>query len=298
MGLLERFKSKVQLLFEFDPKKSLFLLPVLRVTIYSITFLAFIVGLTIALHSNLEWRLDGEGFNYFVQQFKVPLGIWALLIPLVAVIGANHRSVQTKEQIEKTTEQNIFANHYKHLEEFGTYLKTILELESSELFDARKVHHRLYPNTLEGDLALSKEVLVKIEVVFKEIVSNFKQLNGDCRTTQVTSIDGVELALSQLEYSLYSECTANLISKTTGGSANVVSKAGDGSVIPASETPITMRSLFTIWIARAQIIKSILEFDPRVDSTPSLSKVCSIDIEKVPDHYLPHKFPAPQFELF
>jgi len=99
----------------FDPSKSLFELKVFWFTVIFIIILALFPTFTIMLNNSLVCDLSADGWNYFVSAFKVPLGILALLIPVGALLAANHRSEQTKKQIEEANAQNIFANHYKHI---------------------------------------------------------------------------------------------------------------------------------------------------------------------------------------
>lgn len=104
----------------------------------------------------LPFNFTASGFNYFTDQFKVPAALLAIGFTLVGLCAANHRSEQTKKQIERTSsqialtnnqitltrEQNIFANHYKHLEEFEKFLKILHEKEVANLERSKEYYKK------------------------------------------------------------------------------------------------------------------------------------------------------------
>lgn len=113
---------------DFSPEKNLFSLPVIRWGGGSIFIIAFISALIIAFHSrNLPFELSPDGFENFAKNFKVPATFLAIMAAFIGLCAANHRSEQSKAQIKLTSEQNIFSNHYKHLEEFESFIKIIHE---------------------------------------------------------------------------------------------------------------------------------------------------------------------------
>ncbi|WP_114635354.1 hypothetical protein [Vibrio splendidus] len=103
----------------------------------------------IGYNSDLKWQFDYEGFNFFVKAFSVPFAVLTSIIPIVGFIALNHRSVQTKEQIELARSQNSFTNYYKHIEEFEKYVSDLYDPLNS--INARKVHFELFPNAKSGD---------------------------------------------------------------------------------------------------------------------------------------------------
>ncbi|MEL0641839.1 hypothetical protein V6260_14600 [Pseudoalteromonas aliena] len=140
----------------FNPNESFLNLKILRLTIY----LHFIVALTILIiiSFNTELRLDlsSNGFNNLISMFRFPLSILALIIPVVALLAANHRSEQTKEQIRLSNLQNIFQNYYKHLEEFTKYSEL---LEARLVLPIRGIHMKIFPNAPEGNFSLDVEYI-------------------------------------------------------------------------------------------------------------------------------------------
>lgn len=124
--------------------------------ICSLLIVASGVSWIIIANTPLAWDLSSNGFNDFISIFRFPLGILTLIIPIVALLAANHRSEQTKEQIRVTADQNNFANYYKHLEEFVKYVD---KQECAEYTSgARYIHKMLYPDAQLGRYDLCKNL--------------------------------------------------------------------------------------------------------------------------------------------
>lgn len=120
------------MLNHFDPNKSLLTLPIVIWTFGITLFFSLFVMVCIIFTSNLVFDFTSDGFNRFINYFKVPIGIVSLNIPLIALFGANHRSEQTKAQLTLSKSQNNFANHFKHLEEFEKYCSNALERQKTQ----------------------------------------------------------------------------------------------------------------------------------------------------------------------
>ena len=106
----------------FDPETPLLGLPVVRLSFLIIVGSATLLSVILVLDGDLKPQWDYHGFNHFLEVFRVPLAVIALLVPVIALYGANHRSEQTRKQIQVSQSQNNFANHFKHIEEFEKYL--------------------------------------------------------------------------------------------------------------------------------------------------------------------------------
>lgn len=90
----------------FDPEKSLLSLPIVHWIAGASMLMAILFSIPILLACfSMPLSLSGNGINYFALQFKVPLGILALGLALIGLCGANHRSEQTKRQIQRTADQ-------------------------------------------------------------------------------------------------------------------------------------------------------------------------------------------------
>lgn len=161
----------------FDPHTNFFDLAIVRISFGALSFLALIALSVIIIMSNLKPNFSYEGFNLFLIIFRFPIGLLALLIPVVAVLAANHRSAQTKEQmrltkkqikktqkqIKITTENNAFSNYFKHSEEFEKHIKPrTLEIGITSK-NPRKLHRILFPDAKQGVFHISKPTLEKID---------------------------------------------------------------------------------------------------------------------------------------
>ncbi len=161
-------------------KKSITQLKSLWISIILIVLLGGGCAIWIVKHSNLIYDPSYEGVNNLLVIFKVPLSILALIIPTVAIIASNHRSVQAAKQIELSNTQNIFTNYFKHKEEFESYLKRF-DTNNDALFeDADYLHRVIFPNAIKGDLSVSQEEVNRL----KEDIGDFKEL---CR--QLETVD-------------------------------------------------------------------------------------------------------------
>jgi len=156
----------------FDPHKSFLALKIVWVTVFVLVMMSTLIVLIIGLNSELVVDLSYSGFNHFISVFRFPLAIAALIIPVIALLAANHRSEQTKEQIRVTNSQNVFSNYYKHIEEFTKYASSRVDKE----VDLRFVHGKVYPNSSQGDYAISTELLSllsQLEDVAQNILDHY-----------------------------------------------------------------------------------------------------------------------------
>ncbi len=78
-------------------------------------------------------------YNTFLEIFKLPLAIFATVVPYNAFYISYLRSEQSRKQIELLISNNIFSNHYKHIEEFNKHLK-----QSCEQIDNISYLYRLF----------------------------------------------------------------------------------------------------------------------------------------------------------
>jgi hypothetical protein len=148
----------------FDARKNFFDLKVVQITFYFFTSTSLICFFFILLNSNLEWDLSYVGFNKFIEIYKVPIALLALNIPFIAILGAFHKSEQTRVQIKASEGQNIFANYYKHLEEFTKHVDNYSSDENFKC-DVRRLHKLFYPDSSRGDYELSDYCIKKIRVL-------------------------------------------------------------------------------------------------------------------------------------
>ena len=164
----------------FDPGTSFFELNVVRGTASAIFALSIISAIMIMLDSSLKLTFNPsyEGFNNLLTIFKFPIGLAAILIPVVAVFVANHRSEQTKAQMRLTQSQialsesqlnaahsnNNFINYFKHIDEFEKSLikhqeqDVALEdkAEAIEFRNPRRLHKKAFPNVKSGNFKVDQ----------------------------------------------------------------------------------------------------------------------------------------------
>jgi hypothetical protein len=89
-----------------DSVKKLTELNSFKKAIYLPLVASVVVAIIIYRNSNLILDCSFNGFNQLLIIYKVPLGILALAFPFVAIVASNHRSVQSKAQINLALNQN------------------------------------------------------------------------------------------------------------------------------------------------------------------------------------------------
>jgi len=111
----------------FDPQKSFLELTIVRLVILITVTLSGTMAAIISYSSNLQYEFSYLGWNNAVTVFKVPLGVLAFLIPLLALLAANHRSNQTKTQIEALEKQSQFSSKIAHQQTKSDEINQIFE---------------------------------------------------------------------------------------------------------------------------------------------------------------------------
>lgn len=176
----------------FDPEKSFFQLPIVWGTVFLFVIVATILTAIILTNSNLQIDLSYTGFNLWITIHKLPLAILALLIPVIAVLAANHRSEQTKESISLTKSQNRFSNYYKHLEEFIKYTTKLEEKHSGLKINARKLHGHLFQNSRTGNYLIPEETLINLKKELQKAVTLLSKISKSPNEISTEIIDGVK----------------------------------------------------------------------------------------------------------
>lgn len=154
----------------FHPEKSLFDLPAVRQTFILFFTISALMTIAIAVKSDLYFRLDYVGFNSAIEIFKVPLGTLAVGLTIIGIFGANHRSEQTKRQIERTAtqiqltqSQNNFSNYYKHLEEFSKFCDLHKDGPNFVVARPRRLHILIFPKSTDGIYTISEDFLESLD---------------------------------------------------------------------------------------------------------------------------------------
>jgi len=161
--------------YQFDAKKDFFNLKIVQVFSFGLIISSVLVCSTILCQENLSWDFSSEGFNNILSIFKVPLGILALLIPIIALLATNHRSVQSVEQIKVAEAQNNFSNSFKHLEEFNKYMEDVIKCDwLITVKDNFAIHRKLFPNVRNGDYRIDDDIKNKLINIYDDLVGFFE----------------------------------------------------------------------------------------------------------------------------
>lgn len=170
----------------FDPHTSFIDLPIFRKTIALSLLLTAIVCVLITINSKLESNFTFEGFNQALTIFKFPLGILAITIPIIALLAANHRSEQTKEQMRLAAENNNFSNYFKHFSEFQSYSeKRKKPTKSVIITNTRNLHIKLFPESKNGIYQASKQIIAELDdilTLYLAMIENTSALNATYNT--------------------------------------------------------------------------------------------------------------------
>lgn len=168
------FENLTRSEYLFDAKKNFFDLSIVKFFFYTITITSIICCVVISLNSDLHVDLSYYGFNKFVEIFKVPLAILALNIPVIAILGAFHKSEQTRLQIVLSNGQNNFSNYYKHLEEFKKLISGIYV--EGERCEVELLHKKLFSNAVNGDYSLSPHAKEQLRLLTLDLFYTLKNL--------------------------------------------------------------------------------------------------------------------------
>ncbi len=278
--------DKIKKYSAFDPLKDFFHLPILWWSIGFFVLVASVVTGLIIYNSELISSYDYMGFNRAISIFKVPLGILALIIPIVALFAANHRSVQTKRQITIADQQNIFSNYFKHIEEFEKYVSSHI---SDDLFNVNKrtTHKILFPNADIGNLQLAGKLLSEINELLNDTIDMIKQFKGGHKKKPEDTITNIEQNIRNVE---------RLVGITYSGSKSGSPFTHNGVTIIVPNS--SLNKYFKIIKERFVGIKAILEFDQQSLVPDSLLLLSKMNVEVVPSVILNSEINTSSFDPF
>ena len=113
-----------------------------------IATLGFLTLASLSLYSvnTYEFCTSYDCINFlFSEVLFIPLAIIAAALPILGVLLALHRSVQTQEQIKQTKHHNIVNNYFLHKREFAGLCSELEKTYEIEI-DSRKIYLELFPN--------------------------------------------------------------------------------------------------------------------------------------------------------
>ncbi|MCA2465995.1 MULTISPECIES: hypothetical protein [Vibrio] len=169
-------KNYFKSLFEEQPEERFFSLKLTKVVLWSFG-IAFAVTFMISLNESIALKpsFTSDGVNYLVfELFKAPVAVAGFALPILGLIGLNHRSEQTKKQISATGEQNRFANYFKHLEEFKKHVEGLEVRKQIDMTNIRMIHDNLFSRAYAfGDYNIDSE---ELEIVHDFLIAADKDM--------------------------------------------------------------------------------------------------------------------------
>ncbi|MES3206870.1 hypothetical protein QDR00_03900 [Serratia ureilytica] len=141
--------------------------------------------LSIPIWMQTKINISAEGYDSFLNLFKLPIGVLSLSIPLVAIVAHIHRTIQTAEQIQTTRNKNTadsFFSHNKYMIEALTKIPG----EDIKIGEGRvkyKINdpYQLYDNLFKGS---SYETGIVTSELPKVIIEIENSLNGIAESIQ------------------------------------------------------------------------------------------------------------------
>ncbi|WP_353979424.1 hypothetical protein [Salinicola endophyticus] len=117
--------------------------------------------------SRLSYESGYEAFNFLLVAYKIPLGLLALVFPLVALVAASHRSEQaanqiyianeqaklTRDQLSKVEAQLLrqlrqdnISNYFQHVSEFNKLLDRLENSYKVEFHQRDQLYKLIFPD--------------------------------------------------------------------------------------------------------------------------------------------------------
>lgn len=274
----------------FDPSQSFFKLLVVRLTFLIIISLSLITMWVILKHGNYSACYTSDCFNNLVIIFKVPLGLFAMLIPVIAVYAANHRSEQTKRQISLSKEQNNFINYYKHIEEFEKYTGRLgLNKYVSNI---NRVHMCMFGENKDTTFELTHDTLHEVTRLSKEVYLSFRRFEKFLSNT-----GRKDLSEREIDKSVNQQLQA--IKSKIGHMYNSLYLKDEFSDVYKIEEKNEMfkpdgRTIFDVQKAlkpiksSIEVVNDLLLFSTNYDILPTFYCLMDMDLDKVNNVYKFH----------
>lgn len=277
----------------FDAEKSFFSLSVVRSSAAGLVGVALVSAATIYVNSDVQVDLSYHGFNKLIEIYKFPLGVLALLIPVIAVLGVNHRSEQTRVQIEITSSQNNFSNHFKHLEEFIKYYDAHLDGMVTGL-SPRELHLRLFPGSRIGNYSINEEIGESIKTCFYCIKKAAKPLvNEKITVSDINEVaNNISNYLSDVEKAVGARLPYPFLMDLEGKEKVIFEKYLNGYQ-DRSRTKWDV----VVSIARARLVRSVLAFSEE-SLSEDMADFCNIDDNLIPEYFVDDESLLPGFDVF
>lgn len=151
---LKKINSIIFRYFEFTDE-SLSKQHLFKLSIGGPLLIAALLCIPLWFDKNINLSLTYSGYENFLSIFKLPIGVWSLSIPLVAIVAHIHRTIQTASQIEATKAKNLsdsFFSHHKFVTEALSKLPVYpLKINNTE-FDSKldapySLYNKFFPKS-------------------------------------------------------------------------------------------------------------------------------------------------------
>lgn len=256
----------------FDPNTSFLNLRIVRVTFGYLLAIALTITVTIIYNDNLAANFSYAGFNNALTIFKVPLGILASIIPIIALLATNHRSEQTKEQIRLTTENANFSNYYKHTEEFEVFIEKHALKDSMKIEYPRKLHKIIFPYAKKGNYRVPSSINEHIDECLIKILEASKGTENSSETvwrkTLISMRDPVNSFAKHYQISMPSQ------------SGKSITYGTDSVLIPGGK----IKNLFKNIEQVTTTLRDALLFDENYTPSELMQQIIDYDYDKIPEN--------------
>ncbi|MBW0147497.1 hypothetical protein [Marinobacter arenosus] len=154
-----------------------------------------LIGIGLAVYAGITegkvWTLTTDGYNSFLKDFKLPIAIMGLSIPLGALAAAVHRSMQTSRQIIEQNQQNIFSNYLEHRKYFLDYVAEHAPFKRLKI-SAPHLYQRLFPKSAEGPLEPANKSISEFLEEARYVADRAKKcVNGSLTKKRFKIIDSL-----------------------------------------------------------------------------------------------------------
>jgi hypothetical protein len=261
----------------FDPHKSILEPTIFKVTVLLIITLSLTTAIIIIYSTRLHFDLSSNGLNNAVSIFRIPLSILTLVIPLVALISANHRSEQTREQLRLSNNQNNFTNYYKHIDEFEKHCQKQWNKYEFEISKPRSFHKMLFPKAMDGQFTISSDFIISIDEFLSHILDISRALNSADEKEYI-------LACIHIKNSLNDFCKKNKISQINNSEGLIVECNGEIAIMQNDSTKTLLKNLKSFCI----VINELLSFDLESKEIHLISKFINLNLNEIPDSTITH----------
>ncbi|WBF43972.1 hypothetical protein [Serratia rubidaea] len=176
-------------------------------------FLSILLSIPLWLQTKI--KLSAEGYDNFLQTFKLPIGVLSLSIPLVAIVAHIHRTIQTAEQIQTTRKKNaadsFFSHHKFMIEAFGKIATKDIEISNSpfeyKIGDSYQLYdifftHSSYDNGINTSYLTKVTSLIESEMNKIESIL-VKSREDDCnKIEKIHSLRDISESIKTIESKL------------------------------------------------------------------------------------------------